>query len=237
MAVAASAVTIVLTGIAFWLSYEHLAEVAAGNGLPGVRGWAWPSTVDLFIVLGELLVLRASLQGKRDWFAFSITAGGSLASIALNVAGVGEDASRMEYIVAAVPPVAALLAFGALMRQVHEALRHQVVLQPPATVRQEPLPVPVVNLEVVEETMETPVGELEEAGEPQVSGLEAQTVVEVVTQEVLIELLVAGGEPLPGRKTVADQYGVSDWTARQALKEAKERLQETDQTAAMVKEN
>lgn len=225
VAVAASAVTIVLTGIAFWLSYEHLAEVAAGNGLPGVRGWAWPSTVDLFIVLGELLVLRASLQGKRDWFAFSITAGGSLASIALNVAGVGEDASRMEYIVAAVPPVAALLAFGALMRQVHEALQHQVVLQaPPAP----PLPLqpPVVELEAP----------LEEAGElPE--WVEEALVTPTIDQETLVEKLVADGEPLPGRKTVADTYGVSDWTARQALKEAKERLQETDQLATVAKEN
>lgn len=250
VAVAAAAVTIVLTGIAFWLSYEHLAEVAAGNGLPGVRGWAWPSTVDLFIVLGELLVLRASLQGKRDWFAFSITAGGSLASIALNVAGVGEDASKMEYVVAGVPPVAALLAFWALMRQVHEALRRQVVLPAPVapTIPLQPAmpayhPLPE-ELEAYDEELED---YLEEAGEPQVTALEEPLEIPewvrenleapTIDQATLVEKLVANGEPLPGRKTIADQYGVTDWIARQALKEAKDRLQEDSQTVSLTKEN
>lgn len=216
VAVAASAVTVFLTGIAFWLSYEHLAEVASGHGLAGVRGWAWPSTVDFFIVLGELLVLRASLQGRRDWFAISITASGSLASIGLNVAGVGEDASRMEYVVAGVPPVAALLAFAALMRQVHEALhREELVPAPPA-----PLQAPV-------EELETPV---EEPGELP-AWVEEALVSPTIDQESLVEKLVANGEPLPGRKTIADTYGVSDWIARQAVAEAKRRLQETDQIA------
>lgn len=223
---AASAVTIALTAAAFWLSYEHLAGVASDNGLPGVRGWAWPATVDLFIVLGELLVLRASLRRKKDFFAYSITASGSLASIALNVAGVGQDASRMEYVVAGVPPVAALLAFAALMRQVHEALSHQVVLPAPPLPLQAPVEAPVVDLEAEEEF-------LEEAGDPQVSDLESAS----IDQETLVEKLVANGEPLPGRTTVMKTYGVTAWVARRALEIAKERLQETDQTLQLTKEN
>ena len=122
LAAGAAAVTIALTGAAFWLSYEHLHDIAGGNGLGGARAWAWPATVDLFIIAGELLVLRASLRGVVDWWAYALAAVGSLGSIALNVAGVGADAQPMEYVVAAVPPSAALVAFGALMRQVHEAL-------------------------------------------------------------------------------------------------------------------
>jgi hypothetical protein len=123
LAVGAALVTIALTAVAFWLSYEHLHDVAHSNGLhDSARSWAWPATVDMFIVIGELLMLRASLRGRVDWWAIGLAASGSLGSIALNVAGVGMDASPMEYVVAAVPPVAALLAFGALMRQVHEAL-------------------------------------------------------------------------------------------------------------------
>jgi hypothetical protein len=123
LAAGAAIVTIALTAAAFWLSYEHLHDVAHGNGLNDpARSWAWPATVDLFIVTGELLILRASLRSRVDWWAIGLAATGSLGSIALNIAGVGAGASRMEYIVAAVPPVAALLAFGALMRQVHEAL-------------------------------------------------------------------------------------------------------------------
>jgi hypothetical protein len=123
LAVGAAIVTILLTAAAFWLSYEHLHDVADGNGLNGARAWAWPATVDLFIVAGELLILRASLARRgMDWWAVALAAFGSLGSIALNVAGVGYGADPMEYIVAAVPPSAALVAFGALMRQLHERL-------------------------------------------------------------------------------------------------------------------
>ncbi len=123
LAAGASAATVLLTGAAFWLSYEHLHDVSAGNGLGGARAWAWPATIDLFIVVGELLLLRASLGGRGvDWWAVGLTVTGSGGSIALNVAGVGSGAPRLTYVVAAVPPVAALLAFGALMRQVHDRL-------------------------------------------------------------------------------------------------------------------
>ncbi|MER8197053.1 DUF2637 domain-containing protein [Streptomyces microflavus] len=118
----ATVVTVLLTGAAFWLSYEHLHDVADGNGLDAERAWVWPATVDLFIIAGELLMLRAALRNRIDPWAIALAATGSLGSIALNVAGVGMDAKPLEYVVAAVPPVAALLAFGALMRQVHEAL-------------------------------------------------------------------------------------------------------------------
>lgn len=133
LAAGAAIVTIALTGAAFWLSYEHLHDIADGNGLDGARAWAWPATVDLFIVAGELLVLRASLRGAVDWWAYALAAVGSLGSIALNVFGVGDGAQPMEYVVAAVPPSAALIAFGALMRQVHDALhRIQAVATPAA---------------------------------------------------------------------------------------------------------
>lgn len=137
LAAGAAAVTIALTAAAFWLSYEHLHDIASTNGLTGARAWAWPATVDLFIIAGELLVLRASLRGAVDWWAYTLAAVGSGGSIALNVFGVGGDAQPMEYVVAAVPPSAALIAFGALMRQVHEAL-HRIQdatdpVQPPTT--------------------------------------------------------------------------------------------------------
>ncbi|MFS4107485.1 DUF2637 domain-containing protein [Streptomyces sp. PD-S100-1] len=121
LAVGAAALITAITGIAFWLSYHHLHDVAASNGL-GVdpaRAWAWPAVLDLFYLAGELLILRASYLRTVDPWAIALTAIGALGSIGLNVAGVGTGAGFLEYIVAAVPPVAALLAFGALMRQLH----------------------------------------------------------------------------------------------------------------------
>ncbi|MFE6025806.1 DUF2637 domain-containing protein [Streptomyces niveus] len=126
---AAGAVIVALTAGAFWLSYAHLAEVAGKHGLGGspVRQWAWPATVDAFIVAGELLMLRAGLRRVTDGWAIALTATGSVGSIALNVAGVsGTDNAGtvplLDYVVAAVPPTAALLAFGVLMRQIHQGV-------------------------------------------------------------------------------------------------------------------
>lgn len=146
LAIGAAVVTVLLTAAAFWLSYEHLHDIADGNGLDDARAWAWPATVDLFIVAGELLMLRASL-GRRgmDWWAVALAAFGSLGSIALNVAGVGYGADPMEYIVAAVPPSAALVAFGALMRQLHERLAQDTQDAPASkTVRSVPAAADVV---------------------------------------------------------------------------------------------
>ncbi|MEU2858063.1 DUF2637 domain-containing protein [Streptomyces mirabilis] len=144
----ASVLTVVLTAVAFWLSYEHLQEVAAAHGMAEAvaRSWAWPATVDLFIVIGELLILRASLAHRVDWWAIGLVTAGDGASIGLNVAGVGQDAGALNYVVAAVPPVAALLAFGALMRQVHSYLARRAttgVDTPPSGVEAPSTPVMV----------------------------------------------------------------------------------------------
>lgn len=147
LAVAAGLVIIALTAAAFWLSYAHLAEVALANGMESkeIRAWAWPATLDLFIVAGELLMLRAALAGKVDPWAIGLTVVGSGSSIALNVAGVGTAAGTLDYVVAAVPPTAALLAFGALMRQIHQALAERA---------EAPVTVPEVTAEVTVERVE-----------------------------------------------------------------------------------
>lgn len=124
---AAGIVIVALTAGAFWLSYAHLADVAGQHGLGAstIRRWAWPATLDAFIVAGELLMLRAALRRTTDLWAIAVTATGSVGSIALNVAGVsgtGDERSvpLLDYVVAAVPPAAAMVAFGVLMRQIHQ---------------------------------------------------------------------------------------------------------------------
>jgi hypothetical protein len=125
--IAAGVVIVGLTVGGFWLSYAHLAEVAGQHGLSSspARRWAWPATLDAFIVAGELLMLRAGLRRVTDGWAMVLTATGSVGSIALNVAGVSGTGNAgtvplLDYVVAAVPPTAALLAFGVLMRQIHQ---------------------------------------------------------------------------------------------------------------------
>ncbi|GHJ34626.1 DUF2637 domain-containing protein [Streptomyces sp. TS71-3] len=152
--IAAGAVIVGLTIGAFWLSYAHLAEVAGQHGLHGspTRRWAWPATLDAFIVAGELLMLRAGLRQVTDGWAVALTATGSVGSIALNVAGVSGAGGAgivplLDYVVAAVPPTAALLAFGVLMRQIHQLVDQPAghpgtdsvqVTEPPVTALAEP---------------------------------------------------------------------------------------------------
>lgn len=126
LAIGAAVASIVLTAIAFLLSFAHLEQIASRHGLHDERSWLWPAAVDLFIVIGESLMLRAALKGERDVWAIGLTVFGSAASIGFNIAGVGGDASRMDYAVAALPPTAALIAFGAVMRQVHSFLAARV---------------------------------------------------------------------------------------------------------------
>jgi len=165
LAIAAGVVIIALTATAFWLSYAHLAEVALGHGLgeAEIRAWAWPACLDLFIIAGEIMWLRAALAHRIDLWAIGLTAVGSLGSIVLNVAGVTGDRDPsavpiLDYVVAAVPPTAALLAFGALMRQVHQALAGRAEVTAPVTtpraelldVIQEVPPLEVVTPPVIE---------------------------------------------------------------------------------------
>ncbi|MGW0874097.1 DUF2637 domain-containing protein [Streptomyces sp. NPDC002740] len=140
--VAAGVVIGALTAGGFWLSYAHLAEVAGQHGLKNspVRQWAWPATLDAFIVAGELLMLRAGLRRVADGWAIALTATGSVGSIALNVAGVSGTGNAgtvplLDYVVAAVPPTAALLAFGVLMRQIHQLVDQPAVHPETASVQ------------------------------------------------------------------------------------------------------
>ena len=229
LAAGAATVTVLLTAAAFWLSYEHLHDVADLNGLDGERAWAWPATVDLFIVAGELLILRASLQHRVDPWAISLAASGSLGSIALNVAGVGAGADAMEYVVAAVPPTAALVAFGALMRQVHEALSAArptdetvaLTVSLPATPVTRPVPevvpagarlLPLVALSVATEVTTAaaarPLPEAVPAGArflPLVPG--------DVTGEVTIERVDAEPERVVTRPSVETAFKMLDWSS------------------------
>ena len=147
LATAAGLVTVILTAAAFALSYHHLARVAEHNGVTSpIAYWAWPACIDLFIVAGELLILRAVLRAAKDGFAVLLTIVGSVGSIVLNVFGVGMHEPAMSYVVAGVPPFAALLAFGAVMRQIHEVVK--------AT---EPVDTPVEPVDVPLPPVETPL--------------------------------------------------------------------------------
>ncbi|MGW7543958.1 DUF2637 domain-containing protein [Streptomyces sp. NPDC054770] len=165
----AGIVIVALTAGAFWLSYAHLAEVAAQHGLRDspARRWAWPATLDAFIVAGELLMLRAGLRRVTDRWAIGVTAIGSFGSIGLNVAGVTGtrdvgSVPLLDYVVAAVPPAAAMVAFGVLMRQIHELVAQPVVDHSAPDAAQVPEPPATTSVHLTEPST-TAVGQSGEA--------------------------------------------------------------------------
>ncbi|WP_046496631.1 DUF2637 domain-containing protein [Streptomyces odonnellii] len=164
----AGLVIVALTGGAFWLSYAHLADVAGQHGLGAspIRRWAWPATLDAFIVAGELLMLRAGLRRVTDRWAIVVTAIGSVGSIALNVAGVSGTGNAstvpfLDYVVAAVPPAAAMVAFGVLMRQIHQLIERPVDHSVPRS-KQVPEPSATTSVQTTEPST-TAVGQPAEA--------------------------------------------------------------------------
>lgn len=131
-----AAVTVIATAVGFWLSYAGLHSFAVQAGLTGPEAWAWPASVDLFILAGELGITISTLRdGRPDWRAWGYFAAGCLPSVTFNVLHV---ANRFpwwgKYAVAATPPIAAVLALAALMQQVislPDALRHMHARQQP----------------------------------------------------------------------------------------------------------
>lgn len=115
-----AAVTVIATGVGFWLSYAGLHSFAARAGLRGAEAWAWPSSVDLFILAGELgITISALRDGRTDWRAWVYFAAGAGPSAAFNVLHVTVHVLAWgRYAVAATPPVSAVLALAALMQQV-----------------------------------------------------------------------------------------------------------------------
>lgn len=227
LAIGAAAIITAITGIAFWLSYHHLHDVAATNGLgmDPARAWAWPAVLDLFYLAGELLILRASYLRTVDWWAIALTAVGALGSIGLNVAGVGADAPPLQYVVAAVPPVAALFAFGALMRQLHVwfARRPEVTTQatPVVTIdRAEPVVPPMPEQAPALPAAEPPAAEQR----PERPALEEQ--VRTIRYSdprcaVVRPLYDTGNRPTTSqiREALRPQYGrVSDSTIRGVIR-------------------
>ncbi|WP_330478652.1 DUF2637 domain-containing protein [Streptomyces platensis] len=238
LTVAAGVVIIALTAGAFWLSYAHLHDVAAKYGLGGSaeRAWAWPATLDLFIVAGEILMLVAALDKRKDAWAIALTVVGSAGSIALNVFGVGDSAEPLEYVVAAVPPAAALLAFGVLMRQIHVALTKAVgesgdltgtpmvgsgvvearfleALKEPAA----PTPLPEVEELEAPEEAEEPQEEADEEESEEVTPVHRITAKPSVDDiAVAVEDIQHEGAELTG-KALAAYFGVSDRSGRRYL--------------------
>jgi hypothetical protein len=102
------------------MSYGALHSLARDSGVPSTLAWLWPLVVDGFIVVASLSVLHAVLEARLAAYPWALLLLFSAVSVAGNVAhGAPTPVGRL---VAAVPPVALVLAFDLLMRQTRRIL-------------------------------------------------------------------------------------------------------------------
>ena len=116
-----------LTVASFRLSYAALSKLAAVNGIEPGLAWLWPLIVDGALIVFSMAVLRGSLHGEKTVYPWVMVALFSALSIGFNVLHAPE--TWVAQVIAAVPPVALLLSFEALMNQVRAEIRHATTLQ------------------------------------------------------------------------------------------------------------
>jgi hypothetical protein len=123
---------------AFLLSYDALHQLARTSHVPAPLAWLWPLIVDGFILVASLAVLDAIHTGRRVRYPWLLVLAFSTLSITFNVLHAPHD--PVAQLVAAIPPLALVLSFELLMRQIHHRLQQtaaatqaQVAATPPAT--------------------------------------------------------------------------------------------------------
>jgi len=112
-----------LTGAAFVLSYSALRALAGRHGIAANLTWLWPLTVDGFLIVASLAVLRKSLLGERALYQWALVGLFTLLSIGFNI--LHAPRNSVAQIIGAVPPVALFLAFELLMGQLRSNFQRQ----------------------------------------------------------------------------------------------------------------
>jgi hypothetical protein len=126
---AASALVFVVAVLAFVVSFEAISNFAVQVGaFPHSLRYCAPLLVDSFTAAATLVILWISLTGEKlaaawdAWYAWALIAAATCVSVAINVAHAPDThAARL---VAAVPPIALLLAVELLMILARRCLAH-----------------------------------------------------------------------------------------------------------------
>jgi len=200
--------TVGVAGLAlagFAMSYGALHALAGDSGVPPMLAWLWPLVVDGFIVVASLSVLHGVLESRTVRYPWSLLLLFSAVSVAGNVAhGAPTPVGRL---VAAVPPVALVLAFDLLMRQIRR------VLQPAQTTGSASAPAPAHPL--AEEPASPPRSPVS-VGPPVPLRLARPTVAGQAAR--LVARRRAIGEPVTGA-WLAGELAISDGYARRLLRQ------------------
>lgn len=118
----------VILFIPFVISAGALTDMARRHGVS--LPWLYPFLVDGGLIIFKALALRASLRGKRDWYAWTLAAALTAVSVLLNVRHVpaGVPDRTLASLMAALPPAVILASFIAVSRRVEETARWQTAV-------------------------------------------------------------------------------------------------------------
>ena len=108
----------------FSMSYGSLHGLALAEGVDPTLAWMWPLIVDGFIVVASLAVLHAVLERRSSAYPWCLVLGFSAISVGFNVLHAAP--TPVARLVGAVPPLALVLSFELLMRQVRAALEPSI---------------------------------------------------------------------------------------------------------------
>lgn len=104
--------------IPFLLSFGALKDLAAKQHI--AYAWLYPLMVDGSLLVFKFLVLRGSLHGQTDRYAWSMAIVATVISVALNVIHIPLDAPNLALarFMAGLPPLFILAAFAAVARRI-----------------------------------------------------------------------------------------------------------------------
>jgi len=229
---AAVGTVLILAAVAAYMSYGHLRAVAQGQGEDAAA--LFPISVDGLIVCASLVLLvqRRSGQpgGALPWAGLLL---GIAATIAGNVASA--EPTTLARLVACWPPVAFALSYEFLLTLLHPADPRPVAGAAPAAVpvggagepapteREIPVPVPPVAVPVPAAfeaaELPTPAGDHRPVGAPAGDPLPAAPVPDADLAArigALVREAETAGQPLPGRRRLAEALGVTQHAIRTA---------------------
>lgn len=155
-AVTSRATTGIVAAVAGFASYVHITKVAHQAGEHGSVAAVLPLSIDGLILVGTLAMLEDKRDGRRPRLSARIAVGfGVVATLAANIASAQPTTTAR--LVAAVPPIAFLIAVEVLSRRGRRILSDPVP-EPPGEAAEEPMADPwVYSTPVAPEPVREPV--------------------------------------------------------------------------------
>lgn len=157
--------------IPFLISFGALRDLAAQNAVS--YPWLYPIMIDGGLIIFKAVVLRASLRGRRDSYAWVMAVLATAISVYLNVVHVPPTLPQLGLarFMAALPPLVILVAFIAVSRRIEESARHDKAIYSYQQIRQ----TTAVKRQELDELIANKTAELDAAVQKQTAEIERLT--------------------------------------------------------------